>query len=147
MNDLLPQTLMVFAATDATFIEMPFPDGSMPQALTKYGKTFHRLTPECWAWFYHKYQVVEDATARRQCPEHVFVEILNRISALYNRAIVLYGRDALKEAEKTTDIKMFDEKLRAGDNAAKSCVPRSASVLGKEPPKETPASAQTLLPF
>jgi len=138
---------MVFAATDATFIEMSFSDGSMPQALLKYGKTFHRLTPEYWAWFYHKYQIVEDATSRGQCPERVFVEILNRISALYNRAIELYGRDALKEAERNTDVKMFGEKLCAGGNAEMSGSPRSAGVPENEQRKETPASEQTLLPF
>ncbi len=147
MNDLIPQTLMVFAATDALFIETAFPADSMPRALIKYGKTFYRLTPEYWAWLYHKYQLVEDATACRECPEHVFVEILNRISALYNRAIELYGHEALKEAERTTDIEVFEKKLLAGSNAASSVTPSSVLITENEQPKKTPALEQTLLPF
>jgi len=104
----------VYAATDATFIEMDFPVGmeTMPAAIMKFGKTFHRLTPEYWAWFYHKFTLMENALTRKKISEAMFVEILDRISALYNQALAHYGRDALKQAEASLDFNSWDEKIR-----------------------------------
>lgn len=109
------KTFSIYAATDATFIEMDFPAGmeSIPASIMKFGMTFHLLTPEYWACFHHKFHVMEQALTRGKISEAMFVEILNRISDLYNRALDLYCRDTLKEAERTTDIKEWEKSLHA----------------------------------
>jgi hypothetical protein len=105
----------VYAATDATCIEMDFPASmeTMPTSIMKFGKTFHLLTPEYWAWFNNKYHLMEQALVNKKISEKAFVEILNRISALYNHALAHYSRDILKEAERTTDVKEWEKALQA----------------------------------
>lgn len=105
----------VYAATDATFIEMDFPSNMEcpPTSIMKFGKTFYHLTPECWAWFNHKFHLMEKALVNKKISEKAFVDILNRISALYNQALALYSRDILKEAERTTNVKEWEKTLQA----------------------------------
>ena len=90
---------IVFAATDMTVITIS-DSRSSRDTVTENGKCYRSLTPEYWAWFYHKYHLMEQALVNGKISESTFVEILNRISALYNLALDAFGKDALKEAER-----------------------------------------------
>jgi|GEM_PF-6997851 len=95
-TDIIP---IVFAATDMTVITIS--DSRVSQDIViENAKHYRRLTPEYWAWFYHKYHLMEQALVNGKISESTFVEILNRISALYNLALAAFGKDALKEAER-----------------------------------------------
>jgi len=104
---------VIFAATDMTVIKISDSRSSCA-AVTENGKHYRRLTPEYWAWFYHKYHLMEQALVNGKISEATFVEILNRISALYNLALSVYTRDALKHAEATLDFKEYDSRLKNG---------------------------------
>lgn len=104
---------VIFAATDMTVITIS-DSRSSHDTVTENAKHYRRLTPEYWAWFYHKYHLMEQALVNGKISEATFVEILNRSSALYNHALALHGRDALKHAEATLDFKEYDSRLKCG---------------------------------
>lgn len=139
----------IYAATDATFMEMEYPAGmeTVPGAVMRYGKTFHLLTPEYWAWFYHKFLLMEKALVNGKISEATFEEILNRVSALYNHALALYGRETLKKAVRTTDLKTWEKTLQSNCGQP-GFRPISMPVDNKarsEPPACNDAPAQTRL--
>ncbi len=109
---------VIFAATDMTTV---IRNGCPPDqdTVTENAKRYRRLTPEYWAWFNHKYHLMENALTRKKISETAFAEILNRISTLYNHAIALYGKETLDEAVRTTDVRKLDELLKR-ENAAAS---------------------------
>jgi hypothetical protein len=101
----------IFAATDMkTVIRNGCP--SDQDTVHENGKCYRRLTPEYWAWFYHKYLLMEKALTNGKISEATFVEILDRISKLYNLALAAFGNDALHEAERTTDVKEMDALIK-----------------------------------
>jgi len=102
---------VIFVATDMTVITISDSRSSL-DTVTENAKHYRRLTPEYWAWFHHKYQIMEQALVNGKISEATFVEILNRISAIYNHALVIHGRDALKHAEATLDFKEYDSRLK-----------------------------------
>lgn len=109
----------IFAATDMTFIRVS-DSRSARDTVTENGKCYRRLTPEYWAWFYHKFSLMEQALVNGKITETTFVEILNRISALYNLALDLHGRDALKHAEATLNFKEYDNRLKCGTQSSQA---------------------------
>ncbi|HOC93365.1 MAG TPA: hypothetical protein PKH33_13500 [bacterium] len=104
---------IVYAASDATFIEIDSAKfWSPPETFVQAGKVHRRLTPEYWAWFYHKFTLMEQALTRGKISEATFVEILDRISKLYNHAVALYGKEMLDAAVRTTDVREIDKIIR-----------------------------------
>lgn len=104
---------IVYAASDATFIEIDSAKfWTPPETFFQSGKSYRRLTPEYWAWFHHKYLLMEKALVNGKISEEMFVEILDRISKLYNLALAAFGKDALHEAERTTDVREMDALLK-----------------------------------
>jgi len=141
----------VYVATDATFIEMDFPIGmeTMPTAIMKFGKTLHLLTPEYWAWFNHKYHLMENALTRKKISETAFAEILDRISKLYNQAVAIYGKEMLDAAVRTADVRKLDELIKRenavtgcnqGNGGSRHSVPSLVVERGSQPARK-PASA------
>ena len=110
---------VIFVATDMTVIKISDSRSSL-DTVTENAKRYRRLTPEYWAWFNHKYHLMEKALTHGKITEKTFVEILNRISALYNHALALYGRDTLKHAEATLDFKEYDSCLKSGTQSSQS---------------------------
>ena len=112
---------VIFAATDMMVIKISDSRSSL-NTVTENAKRYYRLTPEYWAWFHHKYQIMEQALVNGKISEATFVEILNRISAIYNHALAIHGRDALKHAEATLDFKEYDSRLKnSGTQSGQSC--------------------------
>jgi len=108
---VIPPT--VFVATDMTVLKIS--DSRVSQDIVvENAKHYRRLTPEYWAWFHHKYHLMEQALVNGKISEATFVEILNRISALYNLALAAFGKDALHNAEQTTDMQRLDKIIRNG---------------------------------
>ncbi len=106
---------IIYAATDATFISVDSRKfWSPPETFTQAGKSYRRLTPEYWAWFNHKYGVMEKALINGKISENTFEEILDRIAAVYYQAHFIYGRDALKAAEKAFDLEKWERKTGKG---------------------------------
>ena len=108
----------IFAATDATFIEC---DGTAFSCdhVVRHGKCYRRLTPEYWAWFHHKYHLMENALTRKKISESAFEGILDRIAKLYNHAVAGFGKEMLDAAVRTTDVRKHDDLIKR-DNAAAS---------------------------
>ena len=121
---------VIFVATDMTVITISDSRSSL-DTVTENAKRYRRLTPEYWAWFYHKYHLMEQALTHGKITEKTFVEILNRISALYNHALALYGRDTLKHAEATLDFKEYDSRMKSG--GTQSGQSRSSQMPAKAP--------------
>lgn len=122
---------IVYAATDITFIEIDSAKfWNPPATFVQSGKTYRRLTPEYWAWFNHKYHVMEQALINRKISEQTFEAILERISKLYLCAYEQFGKAALDEAVRTTDINKIDGLIKnrsivKDDNAKhKNSIPR-----------------------
>lgn len=138
----------VFAATDATFVECD----STQDRVVRHEKSYHRLTPEYWAWFRHKYELMENAVTRKKISEAAFEKILDRISALYNQAVEIFGKDALDRACETTDIAAVDEMIKSGNDAVTvPRRPRRPSLVaerGRQPVRKNavPAGAQANAP-
>ncbi len=121
---------VIFVATDMTVITISDSRSSL-DTVTENAKHYHRLTPEYWAWFYHKYHLMEKALVNGKISEATFVEILNRISAIYNHALAIHGRDALKHAEATLDFKEYDSRMKCG--GTQSGQSRSSQMPAKAP--------------
>jgi len=121
---------VIFAATDMTVVTISGYRAS-GNSVIENGKCYRRLTSEYWAWFYHKYHLMEQALVNGKIAEATFVEILNRISALYNHALALHGRDALKHAEATLDFKEYDSRLK--NSGTQSGQSRSSQMPAKAP--------------
>lgn len=118
-NDVSPVTPVVFAATDMTVITISDSRASDDSVILN-AKQYYRLTPKYWAWFNHKYHLMEQALTRKKITEADFTEILDRISKLYNLAFAAFGKDALRNAEQTTDVKLIDEFVRQDMKPASS---------------------------
>ncbi len=125
----------IFAATDMTVIKISDSRSSL-NTVTENAKHYRRLTPEYWAWFFHKYHVMEKALTNGKISEATFVEILDRISNLYNLAIAAFGQDALREAERTTDVREMDALLKNGN---KDAAPAGDAVCTKETRTRVPS--------
>jgi len=110
-NDVSPVPPVIFAATDMSVIIIS-DDRASQDVVTVNAKQYRRLTPEYWAWFNHKYHLMEQALTHKKITEATFTEILDRISKLYNMACAAFGKDALRNAEQTTDVKLIDEIIR-----------------------------------
>lgn len=108
---------VIFAASDITFTTRK---ECLPsdETIIQDGKCYRRLTPEYWAWFNHKYHLMEKALTHGKITEATFKEILDRISALYNHAISMFGKDILDEACRTTDLKEMDAIIRRENSNA-----------------------------
>lgn len=122
----------VYAATDATFINLDFPADikTLPVSILKFRKTFYRLTPSYWAWFLHKYKVMEKALVAGKISERTFTEILDRVSTLYNHAAAIFGKEAIDQACESGDIAAVDEMVRGGNkNAGTAGVSTGESAL------------------
>jgi len=121
---------VIFVATDMTVIKISDSRSSL-DTVTENAKRYHRLTPEYWAWFNYKFHLMEQALVNGKISEATFVEILNRISALYNLALALHGRDALKHAEGTLDFKEYDSRMKCcGTQSSQS---RSSQMPARAP--------------
>jgi len=115
---------IIYAASDATIIEIDSAKFWNPlETFVQSGKAYRRLTPEYWAWFNHKFHIMEQALTNGKISESTFVEILNRISTLYNHALAHHGRDILKHAEATLDFKEYDKRLKSDINNEKQPTP------------------------
>lgn len=108
---------IIFAASDATYIEIADVEPSQDH-IVRNGKYYRRLTPEYWAWFNHKYNLMEKALTQGKISETAFKEILDRISALYNHAVALFGKEAIDETCRAANVKELDEVIRRGNKKA-----------------------------
>jgi len=108
---------IIFVASDATHIEITDAEPSQDHIIRN-GKYYRRLTPKYWAWFNHKYNLMEKALTRGKISEAAFKEILDRISALYNHAVALFGKEALDEACRAANVKELDEIIRRENQKA-----------------------------
>jgi len=137
----------IYAATDATVVELESSTAStwIPETVTKAGKQYKRLTPEYWAWFYRKYCLMEKALVAEKVSEATFAVILDRISALYNRAVAMFGKEALDRACNTTNVTGQGEPTRNenGNESAprRSCVPSLVAERNARPIRKRAGNA------
>lgn len=121
-------TPVVFASTDMlTVVRTGCPTSQ--DSVFENGKCYRRLTPEYWAWFYYKYTLMEKALTNGKISEATFVEILDRISKLYNHAVTLSGKEALDDARRNTDVKLLDEAMRNEMAANNGSLRRAPSLV------------------
>lgn len=133
----------IFAATDATFIECDSTESSQ-ERVVRHEKTYYRLTPEYWAWFRNKYEIMEKALVAGKISEAAFEKILDRISALYNQAVAIFGKEMLDMAVRNQDIAAVDEMIRGGNDAVTTPRrPRRPSLVAEHGvrPAQKPTSA------
>jgi len=143
-------TPVIFAATDMTTVirkECPANQGTVIDN----GKCYRRLTPEYWAWFNHKYHLMEQALTNGKISEEMFEAILDRISKLYNHALALFGEEMLDNAVRTTDVRKLDELIKrenadAGGNPGNVGARRSIPSLVVEREGNTPVAPKRRQP-
>lgn len=118
---------IIYAASDASFIEIDSTKFRVPPAsFAQSGKVYRRLTPEYWAWFHHKLEIMGHALIQGKISERTYVEILDRISNIYNVAHDTFGKKMLDDAVRTTDVRKLDEIIN-NENAAQNDTQRHNS--------------------
>jgi len=125
---------IIYAASDATFIEIDSARFWKPPAtFVQSGKVYRRLTPEYWAWFRRKFLILEKALVNGKVSEETFVEILDRMSKLYNHAVAAYGKEALREAVKADGAKEIDDDAKQGNDTDGARQTSARSSRGRVP--------------
>jgi len=131
---------IVYAASDATFIEIDSAKfWTPPETFFQSGKSYRRLTPEYWAWFHHKYLLMEQALVNGKISEKTFVEILDRIAVLYNQAFAAFGKETLDEAVRTTDVREQDTLIRNKNISEKNTTSPGEIASDKKVRKRSPS--------